>query len=98
MKYIVLLGDGMADEPLDILNGKTPLEYAATPVMDELAGKGELGMVRTVPAGMKPGEVYLYGPGGNSVYLRGNGNVEIWGSLFINGVPYKPCTCGEGDL
>jgi len=55
MKYIVLLGDGMADEPLDVLGGKTPLEYAATPVMDELAGKGEMGMVRTVPAGMKPG-------------------------------------------
>lgn len=55
MKYIVLLGDGMADEPLDALGGKTPLEAAATPVMDELAGKGELGLVRTVPAGWKPG-------------------------------------------
>ena len=35
MKYIVLLGDGMADEPIEALNGKTPLEYAATPVMED---------------------------------------------------------------
>ena len=55
MKYIVLLGDGMADEPLEALGGKTPLECASIPGMDELAGKGELGMVKTVPAGMKPG-------------------------------------------
>lgn len=55
MKYIVILGDGMADEPLEALNGRTPLECAATPVMDWLAGKGELGLARTVPASMKPG-------------------------------------------
>ena len=45
------------------------------------------------PAGMAPGEVYLYGPGGNSVYLRKNGNVEIRGQLMINGMPYLPCAC-----
>ena len=55
MKYIVILGDGMADEPIDTLGQKTPLEAAATPTMDELAGKGELGLVKTVPASMKPG-------------------------------------------
>ncbi|MBR4863251.1 MAG: cofactor-independent phosphoglycerate mutase [Oscillospiraceae bacterium] len=55
MKYIVILGDGMADEPLAALGGKTPLDYARTPVMDELAGKGELGLAKTVPATMKPG-------------------------------------------
>ncbi len=55
MKYIVILGDGMADEPLEALGGKTPLAYAATPVMDELASKGEMGMAKTVPEGMKPG-------------------------------------------
>lgn len=55
MKYIVILGDGMADRPLERLGGKTPLEYAHTPVMDELAGKGIMGMVRTVPSGMAPG-------------------------------------------
>ena len=50
------------------------------------------------PAGMKPGEVYLYGPGGNSVYLRRDGDVEICGNLIINGLPYKPCTCREEDI
>lgn len=55
MKYIVILGDGMADEPLEQLGGKTPLEYAATPTMDELAGKGEMGLAKTVPDSMKPG-------------------------------------------
>ena len=55
MKYIVVLGDGMSDEPVEALNGKTPLECAVTPVMDELAAKGEIGMVQNVPAGMSPG-------------------------------------------
>ena len=55
MKYIVILGDGMADEPIEALGGKTPLECAATPVMDELASKGQMGLVKTVPASMKPG-------------------------------------------
>lgn len=55
MKYIIILGDGMADEPLEVLGGKTPLEYASTPVMDHLASCGEIGIVRTVPSSMKPG-------------------------------------------
>ena len=55
MKYIVVLGDGMADEPLEALEGRTPLEVADIPVMDELASKGEMGMVQNVPAGMSPG-------------------------------------------
>ena len=55
MKYIVVLGDGMADEPLEALGGKTPLEAANIPVMDEMASKGELGMVQNVPLGMSPG-------------------------------------------
>lgn len=55
MKYIVVLGDGMADRPVDALGGKTPLDAAATPVMDELASKGTLGTVQNVPAGMAPG-------------------------------------------
>lgn len=55
MKYVVVLGDGMADEPIETLGGKTPLEYAQTPVMDELALKAEIGMVRTIPEGMSPG-------------------------------------------
>lgn len=55
MKYIVVLGDGMADEPIESLEGKTPLEYAATPVMDDLAGKGQIGLAYMIPEGMKPG-------------------------------------------
>ncbi len=55
MKYVVVLGDGMADEPLEVLGRKTPLAYAKTPVMDLLARTGEIGMVRTVPEGMSPG-------------------------------------------
>ena len=55
MKYIVVLGDGMADEPVEALGGKTPLEYAHTPAMDALASGGEMGMVQNVPLGMSPG-------------------------------------------
>lgn len=55
MKYIVVLGDGMADWPLESLNGKTPLSYAATPMMDQLAGISEIGIVSTIPTGMAPG-------------------------------------------
>jgi len=55
MRYIIILGDGMADEPLESLGGKTPLEYANTPVMDLLASEGEIGLAKTVPDSMKPG-------------------------------------------
>ena len=55
MKYIVVLGDGMSDEPIAALGGKTPLAAAKTPQMDDLASKGEIGMVQNVPAGMSPG-------------------------------------------
>lgn len=55
MKYIVLLGDGMADLPLEALGGRTPLEAAETPMMDALCGMGELGLVRPVPPGCAPG-------------------------------------------
>lgn len=55
MKYLVILGDGMADRPLPELSNQTILEYARTPMMDELAGKGEIGLAKTVPDGMNPG-------------------------------------------
>lgn len=55
MKYIIILGDGMADEPIDSLQGKTPLEYAKTPAMDRLAKMSEVGLVHTIPEGMSPG-------------------------------------------
>ena len=55
MKYVVILGDGMAGEPLEALGGKTTLEYANTPTMDALAGMGQMGLACTVPKDMKPG-------------------------------------------
>lgn len=55
MKYIVILCDGMADEPLEALGGKTPMEAARTENTDRLAREAEIGMVRTVPEGMAPG-------------------------------------------
>lgn len=55
MKYVVVLGDGMADEPIEQLGGKTPLAYAKTPMMDQLAATGEVGLAKTIPTGMKPG-------------------------------------------
>ena len=55
MKYLIILGDGMADEPIEELDGKTPLEYAQTPNLDRLSKLSEVGMVHTIPDGMKPG-------------------------------------------
>ena len=55
MKYAVILGDGMADTPVPMLGGKTPLEAAEKPNMDLLAKRGELGLVKTVPDTCKPG-------------------------------------------
>lgn len=55
MKYVIVLADGMADEPLLQLGNQTPMEVAVTPVMDNLAALGQVGLVSTVPAGMKPG-------------------------------------------
>ena len=55
MKYITILGDGMADEPIAALGGKTPLMAAKTPMMDQLATRAEIGLAATIPAGMKPG-------------------------------------------
>jgi 2,3-bisphosphoglycerate-independent phosphoglycerate mutase len=55
MKYIVIVGDGMADRPMKELGGKTALQKASTPNMDKLAERGIPGAVRTVPVGMHPG-------------------------------------------
>lgn len=88
MKYVVILGDGMADEPIESLGNKTPLEKAATPVMDALAAESEIGLVHTIPEGMKPGSdtanlsVMGYDP---KVYYTGRSPLE---ALSI-GVPMK---------
>ena len=55
MKYLVIVGDGMADYPLDKLGGKTALQYAETPAFDLLAREGELGLVQTIPEGLPAG-------------------------------------------
>lgn len=54
-KLIFLIADGMGDLPVEALGGKTPMEAAATPVMDRLAREGRVGLCRTVPEGMAPG-------------------------------------------
>lgn len=55
MKYAIVLYDGMADYPVPALGGKTPMMVANKPNMDALAAKAEVGLVHTVPEGMKPG-------------------------------------------
>jgi len=88
MKYVVVLGDGMADEPIEALGGKTPLAYAKTPNMDKLSKVSEVGMVHTIPDGMSPGSdtanlsVMGYDP---KVYYSGRSPLE---ALSI-GVPMK---------
>lgn len=79
MKYVIVLGDGMADEPIEAIGGMTPLEYAKTPEMDRLAKMSELGMVQTIPEGMSPGSdtanlaVLGYNP---KVYYTGRSPLE----------------------
>lgn len=88
MKYVIVLGDGMADEPIESLGGKTPLAYAKTEAMDKLSKKGEIGLVHTIPDGMKPGSdtanlsVLGYDP---KIYYSGRSPLE---ALSI-GVPMK---------
>lgn len=88
MKYVVVLGDGMADEPIAELGGKTPLEYADTPALDMLSKKSEIGIAHTIPFGMNPGSdtanlaVLGYDP---KVYYSGRSPLE---ALSI-GVPMK---------
>jgi 2,3-bisphosphoglycerate-independent phosphoglycerate mutase len=79
MKYLVLIGDGMADRPLEALEGKTPLMAARTPNMDALAQQGEVGLVRTIPPGMPKGSeianlsIFGYDP---KRYYTGRGPLE----------------------
>ena len=55
MKYLIILGDGMADEPIAELGGMTPLEAADTPSFDRLARQSRMGLLNTVPDGFEPG-------------------------------------------
>ncbi len=78
-KYIILVGDGMADLPIEALGGKTPLEAARTPCMDWMAAHGEVGLVKTIPDGLTPGSeianlsVMGYDP---ARYFTGRGPIE----------------------
>jgi len=78
-KFIILVGDGMGDYPLDRLGGLTPLEAARTPNLDRLVRIGTLGIVQTIPSGMQPGSdvanmsLLGYDP---AVYHTGRGPLE----------------------
>ncbi|MBO5242246.1 MAG: cofactor-independent phosphoglycerate mutase [Lachnospiraceae bacterium] len=88
MKYVIVLEDGMADEPIEALGGKTPLAYAKTPNLDRLSKLSDIGMVHTIPEGMSPGSdtanlsVMGYDP---KIYYSGRSPLE---ALSI-GIPMK---------
>src|SRR5690606_4717873 len=79
MKYIVVLADGMADEPIEKFGGKTPVMAAFTPVMDEICRQSATGLVHTVPDGFHPGSeianmnILGYDP---AKYFQGRGVIE----------------------
>ena len=79
MKYVVIIGDGMADYPVEDLKGNTPLQIANTPNMDKIAMKGVSGMLKTVPDNMVPGSdvanlsIMGYNP---RDYYTGRGPIE----------------------
>ena len=86
MKYVIIVGDGMADYPVESLGGKTPLMVARTPHMDRMANQGEIGLVRTIPDGFDPGSeianlsIFGYDP---VRYYTGRGPLEA-ASMRVN--------------
>jgi 2,3-bisphosphoglycerate-independent phosphoglycerate mutase len=86
MKYVIIVGDGMADYPVESLGGKTPLMVARTPHMDWMANQGEIGLIRTIPDGFNPGSeianlsIFGYDP---VRYYTGRGPLEA-ASLGVN--------------
>ncbi|MCQ1539370.1 cofactor-independent phosphoglycerate mutase [Methanocalculus taiwanensis] len=78
-KCLLILGDGMADEPIEALGKMSPLEYASTPNMDTIARNGRMGLLETVPPGFEPGSdvanlsVLGYDP---ALYYTGRGPLE----------------------
>ena len=89
MKYILIIGDGMADSPIEALGGKTPLEYAAPACMNAMAAAGQVGRAETVPPGVEPGSdtailsIFGYDP---RRYYSGRSPLEAVGS----GVSLRP--------
>ena len=106
MKFVIVIGDGMADNPVPELGGKTPLEYARIPVMDALARGGELGSARTIPEGVAPGSdtailsIFGYDP---RLFYAGRSPFEAAGSgvaLEEGDVSYRcnMIALEEGDM
>jgi len=87
MKYIILLGDGMADYPIEELGNKTPLQAAETESMDAVVGRGKIGMVQTIPEELPPGSdianlsILGYDPNryftGRAVYEAASAGVKL---------------------
>ena len=105
MKYLIILGDGMADEPVAKLGNKTPLQFANTPYMDMLAQKGQNGILDTIPPGMDPGSeianMSVLGYYVPNVY-EGRGVLEA-ASIGVNVLPGELAmrcnlVCIDGDL
>lgn len=105
MKHIVILGDGMADWPVESLGNKTLLQYAKTPYMDLLANKGKTGMLKTVQDGFHPGSEVanssILGYDQNEVY-EGRGPLEA-ASIGVELAPDDMAircniVCIEGDI
>lgn len=105
MKYILIIGDGMADNPVPELDGKTPLEAADKAFIDSMAAKSRVGSVLTVPAGQKPGSdtaimsIFGYDP---CRYLKGRSPLEAAGMGIIVEEGYVSFRCNmisleEGD-
>ena len=105
MKRIIILGDGMADEPIAALGGRTPLQAAHTPFMDLLAQKGRNGLLNTVPDGFAPGSeianLSVLGYDIPAVY-EGRGVLEAasMGVEILPGEMAMRCNlvCIDGDL
>jgi len=95
MKYLLIVGDGMADYPIAALNGKTPLQVANKPNIDTIASKGRSGILRTIPEDMPPGSdianlsILGYNP---KKYYAGRGPLEAASrgiSLNANDVAFR---------
>ena len=106
MKYILIIGDGMADNPVPELGGLTPLEYAKKPFIDELAARGEVGSVLNVPRGLPAGSdtaiMSIFGCDPN-LYYTGRAPLEAAATgikLNAGDVAYRcnMVTYEEGDM
>ena len=110
MKYLIAVPDGAADDPIDSLGGRTPLEAADMPCINRLAAYGEIGTCRTVPEGISPGSdsanlsVMGYDP---RVYLTGRSSLETVSigvdmkktdvSFRVNFITVEPSPSGKYD-